>query len=119
MPPPDIAVAEPSTMDNASTEPVRSWWRSRNSSTIDGGNFGAVPKPPLRRSYSGEHRGGRVGERRVVHCGRRERGGLLAQLRDDAPARLPHLRVPRASTPRRRPPSSWRNDGMPGRGAGG
>ena len=30
---------------------MRACRRSRNSSTIDGGNFGAPPKPPLTSSY--------------------------------------------------------------------
>ena len=35
----------------ASASPVRAWWRSRCSSAIDGGNFGAPPNPPRAGSY--------------------------------------------------------------------
>ena len=45
--------ASPPPSPAHSASPVRAWWRSRNSSTIDGGNFGAPPKPPLAASNSG------------------------------------------------------------------
>ncbi len=51
MPPRAIASQVPDTMSRATVEPVLAWWRSKNSSTIDGGNFGAPPNPPAARSY--------------------------------------------------------------------
>ena len=46
MPPRAIASQVASVIESAAAPPVRSWWRSRNSSAIEGGNFGAPPKPP-------------------------------------------------------------------------
>ena len=109
----------PSRSDVAS--PVRAWWRSRNSSTIDGGNFGAPPKPPRAASYV------RCKDRdRVVELlgGRRRLARPAATARsasavDDARAgRLDLVAAlrPGVGAPTR---SSWRNDGMPWRGSGG
>ncbi len=50
MPPRAIASQVASAIESAAAAPVRSWWRSRNSSAIEGGNFGAPPKPPLASS---------------------------------------------------------------------
>ena len=52
MPPRAIASKVASTIASAAVDPVRSWWRSRNSPSIAGGNFGARPNPPLTRSKS-------------------------------------------------------------------
>src|ERR1700684_2739880 len=46
MPPLAIASQVASAIASAAAPPVRSWWRSRNSHVIEGGNFGARPKPP-------------------------------------------------------------------------
>ena len=46
MPPRAIASQVASVIESAAAPPVRSWWRSRNSRAIEGGNFGAPPKPP-------------------------------------------------------------------------
>jgi hypothetical protein len=56
MPPRAIASQVASTMDSACGEPVRSWWRSSDSSCIDGGNFGAPPNPAWRWSNSSASR---------------------------------------------------------------
>ncbi len=48
MPPRAIASSVWAAIARAGSEP----WRSRNASTIDGGNFGAPPKPPRSASYS-------------------------------------------------------------------
>jgi hypothetical protein len=45
MPPRAIASSVPVAMRSVPASPVRAWLRSRNSSTMDGGNFGAAPKP--------------------------------------------------------------------------
>ena len=50
MPPRAIASQVPSASWSAFALSVRSWWRSRNSSTIEGGNFGAPPNPPCAAS---------------------------------------------------------------------
>ena len=52
MPPRAIASHVCPAIDKACGDPVRAWCRSRNSSTIDGGNFGAPPKPPVPLSKS-------------------------------------------------------------------
>ena len=41
-----------STISRACASPVRIHQRSRNSRRMEGGNFGAAPKPPWRGSYS-------------------------------------------------------------------
>jgi hypothetical protein len=53
---------------------VRSWWRSRNSSTIDGGNFGASPNPP----YPGSNDSPRVATARSNASGSTDPGGSTA-----------------------------------------
>ena len=45
-PPRAIASQVPAAMASAAGDPVRRQERSRNSATMDGGNFGARPKPP-------------------------------------------------------------------------
>ena len=47
MPPRAIPSHAASTRARASLDPVRAWWRRRNSNTIAAGNFGARPNPPL------------------------------------------------------------------------
>jgi hypothetical protein len=49
-PPRAIASSVVAAIASASASPVRAWWRSSHSRTIDGGNFGAPPKPPRRGS---------------------------------------------------------------------
>ena len=52
MPPRAIRPAVAAARCSTCPDPVRSWWRSRNSSVIDGGNFGAPPNPPFTASNS-------------------------------------------------------------------
>ncbi len=52
MPPAAIASQVARAIDSACTDPVRSPCRTRNSTTMAGGNFGALPNPPRLRSYS-------------------------------------------------------------------
>src|SRR6185369_1638516 len=54
MPPSAILRAVFSTISNARPFPVRFQYPSRNSSDIEGGNFGAPPKPPFVASYERE-----------------------------------------------------------------
>ena len=46
-----MASSVPLAICERAVSPVRSWWRSRNSITVHGGNFGAPPNPPARASY--------------------------------------------------------------------
>jgi hypothetical protein len=45
MPPRAIASSVPRAVRSDSVSPVRAEWRNRNSSSMDGGNFGAPPNP--------------------------------------------------------------------------
>ena len=86
-------------MNSASAEPVRSWLRSRNSSTIDGGNFGAEPNPPRRRIEVGPSRATTAPSSSVVvHSGL---GESLLLLGERATTCAPARRSPRAGSARR------------------
>ena len=96
-------VGRPSTMDSATADPVRSWWRSRNSSTIDGGNFGAAPNPPLTAVAPPGSFADRAGQHLVVHNGllqrrrpaRRGARRSAARPRSSSSGRSCHASVPR------------------------
>ena len=51
MPPRAIASNVPSAIARADADPVRPWCARSHSSTIEGGNLGAPPKPPRAASY--------------------------------------------------------------------
>ncbi len=118
MPPAAIASAVPTTRDSASAEPVRSWWRSRNSSTMAGGNLGAPPNPPWSRSYSPSSVVTAPASTSSVTAASGS-GAVCARSRSAiSPAawRTCSPRVVQASTTA---VSSWRNDGSAGCGRGG
>ena len=95
-------------------------WRSRNSSTIDGGNFGAPPKPPYSASKLGASC--RHGRRRGP---RRSNGGAAGQLDAGGQVTLDPRRPPAATSSPRSvhassiASSSWRKLGCPCRGRSG
>src|SRR3712207_5970964 len=112
MPPRAIASSVPRAMASARSSPVRAAWRSRNSSSMDGGNFGAPPKPPQRSSRSAASAAtARSSTSGVSGAGvpRSSRAEIPSAMREPAASsssrRVRHASVTAAS--------SWRNDGMP------
>jgi hypothetical protein len=119
MPPRAIASQVASTIASDAVSPVRAWWRSSISSTIDGGNFGAPPKPPRTTSYV-------LCRDFTAASSWSAEGGASPGGRDVRSARAATMRRALDSTSSRRScqaslidASSWRNDGMPWRGSGG
>ncbi len=110
MPPRAMASSVRSAMASDAGAPVRSWWRSRNSSTIDGGNFGAVPNPPFLSSNCGTSRSAAASNSAT------EGGPSPAKSGAATSARAETTRCPAASTSSRlscqawaTAPSSWVN----------
>ncbi|CAM5718961.1 hypothetical protein SALBM217S_02926 [Streptomyces griseoloalbus] len=119
MPPRAIRSQVSAAIWRAPSAPVRAWCRSRNSSTMDGGNFGAPPNPPRCASYS------RVSPSSA--CASSCSPGTSSPPTDSSrPARSRVIFPATSPTSSRRsaqacatPSSTCRNDGMPWRGAGG
>ena len=78
---------------SASAEPVRSWWRSRNSSDHRRRELrrAAEPAVPARRSSPRRScDGGRRGASASTRRGRQRRGGVVGEPRGDLPGRAAH-----------------------------